>query len=52
MLSPDYLANFNPLHREGGDCSGEDGPVTISYFNPLHREGGDMERNYRATLGE
>ena len=36
-------ANFNPLHREGGDSDADMGVDGTSDFNPLHREGGDVD---------
>ena len=42
------IGDFNPLHREGGDCP-LFFPASLSFdFNPLHREGGD---NYRLVKG-
>ena len=35
------LADFNPLHREGGDTITIRRCAISGYFNPLHREGGD-----------
>ena len=36
-------ANFNPLHREGGDRDSIMGRYYgLKNFNPLHREGGDL----------
>ena len=42
-------ANFNPLHREGGDSDADMGVDGTSDFNPLHREGGDAGQAPRTT---
>ena len=36
-------ADFNPLHREGGDRGQGTVDVIVVDFNPLHREGGDKD---------
>ena len=38
-------ADFNPLHREGGDRGQGTVDVIVVDFNPLHREGGDRGEN-------